>query len=157
MARSEWPTRYSPFANRDENKTSICRRLPSRKQDRRQPLAPRDRRFVGRTPGLEQLHELLAGAIVVPLAVAADDLDQVVERLGALAFGIEREREVEPRLVIERIGGNLLLQLGDRAEGGSLLGQLDRGADRRHRRVVALGLRHHRERLLGLVDRAGLE
>src|SRR6266850_3226669 len=63
-----------------------------REQDRRQPLAPVEGRLVGRPPGLEQLHELLARAILVPFAIAAHDLEQVVERLLALALGVERDR-----------------------------------------------------------------
>ncbi len=54
-----------------------------RKQNRRQPLAAVQRGFVGRTPGLEELHQLLAGAVLVPFAVALDDGEQMIGRLGA--------------------------------------------------------------------------
>src|SRR3982750_3740991 len=45
-------------------------RLPSRKQNRRQPLPSLDGGFVGGAPGFEELHELLARAVFVPLAIA---------------------------------------------------------------------------------------
>src|SRR5580704_18398714 len=68
---------------------SRCARAPQddgtsalRKQDRGQPLAPVDGGFVGRTPCIEELNELLAGAVVVPFAIALDDGDQVLERVG---------------------------------------------------------------------------
>src|SRR5438105_13147090 len=94
-----------------------ARVLPLREQDRRQPFAPVDRRFVGRSPGFEQLHELLARAIVVPLAIAPHDLEQMVERLLALSLRVERDREIEARLMVERSGGDLLFQLGTRPDG----------------------------------------
>ena len=74
----------------------------------------------------------------------------------ALALGVERGGEVEARLMVERIGGNLSLQLIDRSDRFGLLGDVERGARGGDRRFVALGLRHHGERLLGLLERAGL-
>src|SRR5713226_9289318 len=114
------------------------RSATSREQNRRQPLAPRDRRLVGRTPGLEELDRLLARAVVVPFAVALDDLEEVVDRRLALSLAVQRHREVEARLVIERVGGDLLLELGDRPDRFRLLEQVERRACRRHRGVVAL-------------------
>src|SRR5262252_2646087 len=111
-----------------------------REQDRREASSASDGRLVGRTPGVEQLDQLLAGAVVVPFAVAPDDLQQVIERLLALALGVQRDRQVEARLVVARIGGDLLLQLADRPERGGLLGELERRARGRHRRLAALGL-----------------
>ena len=52
-----------------------------RKQDRRQTLAPVHGRLVGRAPGLEELHELFARAVVIPFAVALDDIDQMLDRI----------------------------------------------------------------------------
>ena len=40
--------------------------------------------------GLEELHELLARAVVVPLAVPLDDLEQLRRRLAALAHRVQR-------------------------------------------------------------------
>src|SRR5271165_4199452 len=77
----------------------------SREQDRGQPLAAADGRLVGRTPSLEKLHELLARAVVVPFAVALDDLDEIVDRLCAASLAVQGDREIEARLMIERIGG----------------------------------------------------
>src|SRR4051794_30170792 len=88
-----------------------------REQDGREPFAAIDCRFIGRAPGLEELNELLAPAVVVPFTVALDDLDEVIDRLLAAAMTGEREREIEPCLVIERIGGDFLLQIGNRADG----------------------------------------
>src|SRR5215510_1032925 len=75
-----------------------------REQHRRQPFAPVDGCLVGRTPGLEELDQLLARAVVVPLAVALDDLDEVVDRLLAAALAVQRDGEVEPGLMVARIG-----------------------------------------------------
>ena len=58
--------------------------------------------------------------------------------------------------MVERIGGDFLFKLADRADRLRLLGDFERGAGRRDRGVVALGLRHQRERLLRLIERAGL-
>src|SRR6202045_5470632 len=79
---------------------SRCARAPQddgtsalRKEDRGQPLAPVDGGFVGRTPCIEKLDELLARAVVVPFAIALDDRDQVLERVAALALAVERQRQ----------------------------------------------------------------
>src|SRR5438046_795902 len=98
----------------------------SREQDRRQPLAPLDRRLVRATPGLEELYELLACAVVVPLAVALHNVEQMIGRIEAIALGVQRHRKVEPRLVVERVRRDLLLELGDGAERLRLLGKIDR-------------------------------
>ena len=65
-------------------------------------------------------------------------------------LAVHRHRQIEPRLMIERIGLDLLLQLVDRADRLGLLGELERGARGGDRRLVALGFRHQGERLLGL-------
>src|SRR5512133_2419320 len=44
-----------------------------REQNRRQPLASIDGRFVGAAPRFEELHQLLARTVIVPLAIALDD------------------------------------------------------------------------------------
>jgi len=51
--------------------------------------------------------------------------------LGALAAGVERRRKVESRLMIERVCGDFLFELGHRAEmlaDSPLLGAADRAA-----------------------------
>ena len=125
-----------------------------RKQDCRQPLSSIHGRFVGAAPGLEKLHELLARAVLVPLAIALDDLEQMVGRLGPVALRIQRGRQIESGLMIERVCGDFLFELGDRPDRLRLLGQFDRDLHGLDRRVVALGFRHHGDGLLGLLDRA---
>src|SRR5712691_6179853 len=83
---------YSAFIGiaalrRQRSTRSRCRtRATLREQDRRQLLAPGDGRLVGRAPGLEEHHELLARAVVVPFAVALDDVEEMVDRLLAAAL-----------------------------------------------------------------------
>src|SRR5712691_10720367 len=48
-------------------------RVASRKQNRGQALSAGDRCLVVGAPGVEQLHKLLAGAVIVPFAIAFDD------------------------------------------------------------------------------------
>src|SRR5438477_9317129 len=75
----------------------------SGKQDRGQPLASVDGSFVGRAPRLEELHQLLARAVVIPFAVASNDLHQIVDRFLPATLAAERYREIKARLVIQRI------------------------------------------------------
>src|SRR5258707_6074650 len=76
-----------------------------REQERRQATARRQGQRLGRPHRLEELDELLARRLLVPLAVALDDVEQLVDRLLALADGGEGGGEGEPRLVIPWIGG----------------------------------------------------
>ncbi len=59
--------------------------------------------------------------------------------------------------MIERVCGDFLLQLVDRAEGLGLLGEFQRGARCGDCAVVGFRFRHQRQRLLGLLDIAGGE
>ena len=120
----------------------------------RQPLSSIHGRFIGAAPRLEELHQLLARAVLVPFAVALDDFEQLVGRFGAIALRVQRGRQIESRLMIERVCGDFLFQFGDRADGLRLFGEIDRGLHGLDRRVVALGFRHHGDGLLGLLDRA---
>src|SRR5206468_2196207 len=106
-------------------------------------------------PGLEELHELLARAILVPLAVAFDDLEQLIGGFLSLARGVECRGEIETRLMIQRISGDLLFELADRSERLRLFGKIDRRLHCRDRGIAALGFRDLGERLAGLLDRAG--
>ena len=85
------------------------------------------------------------------------DADQLLERVHPAALAVERQRQIESRLVVERIGGDFLLELGDRPERFRLLGKIERGLGRDDGRVIALGLGHHGERLPRLLERAGLD
>ena len=91
--------------------------------------------------------------VVVPFAVALDDLDQVIDRLLAAALAGERDREIEPGLMIERIGRDLRSRSSSGPDRLRLLGELERGTRGRHRGIVALGLRHHRERRFSFFER----
>src|SRR5262249_25079085 len=73
----------------------------SRKQNRRQPLTAIDGGLVGRAPGLEELDQLLARPIVIPFAIALDDLEQVIDGLLAASLGIQRDCEIEAGSVVE--------------------------------------------------------
>src|SRR5262245_21344173 len=99
----------------------------SGKQDRRQALAPLDGCFIRAAPGLEELHELPAGSVVVPFAVALDDRKELLGGRRPVALGVECGRKVEARLMIERVCGDFLFQLGDRSQRFRLLGEIDRG------------------------------
>ena len=70
----------------------------------------------------------------------------------AVPRALRREREIEARLVIERVGFDAPLQLAEVAERGRLLGKLDRGAGAGDRRVVRLGRRRHGEEALRAVE-----
>src|SRR5438552_17286928 len=107
-------------------------------QDRRQPLSPLDRGLVGWPPRLKELHKLLAGAVVSPSAVALDDFEQPVGRLGAVASGVERNGEVESGLMIQRIRSDLLFEFVDRTERLGLLGEVDGRLHSLDRGVLAL-------------------
>ena len=100
----------------------------SSEQDRREAAPALDGRLVGGSPGVEQLDQLLARAVVVPFAVAAHDLEQMVERFGPPPLAVAGERQVEARLVVERIGRDFLLQFADRPDRFRLLGEFERGA-----------------------------
>src|SRR5260370_1070361 len=99
-----------------------------RKQNRRQPLSAIDGGLVGRAPGLEQLHQLFARPVVVPFAIALDDLEQVIDCLLTAPLCIQREREIETGLVVERVRRDFLLEVGDRSDRLRLLAQLQRRA-----------------------------
>src|ERR1700758_4370225 len=102
---------------------SADRRKPLSEQDRGEPLAAFDRRFISRTPCVEKLHKLLACTVIVPFAVAFDDRQQMFERVEPAALAVERQRKIEARLMIERIGRELLFKFIDRPHGFGLLGE----------------------------------
>src|SRR3954470_3919783 len=68
---------------------AAARAAALRKQDRRQPLAAFHGGLVGDAPGFEELHELLARAVLVPLAVPLHDLEQLVGGVLPLARGVQ--------------------------------------------------------------------
>src|SRR5262249_57458732 len=119
---------------RPETRSPACGRSSraSGKQDRRQPLAPVDGGLVGGAPGLEQLKELLTRAVVVPFAITLDDIEQIVDRLLAPTLGVQAKREIEPRLMVEGIGRDLLFEVADRPTRFRLLAALQRPAPSAH-------------------------
>ena len=68
------------------------------------------------------MHQLFARAVIVPFAVAPDDLDQLLHGFLAFARGIERDREIDARLVIGRVRRDLLFEFIDRTGRLRLLG-----------------------------------
>ena len=92
----------------------------SRKKQRGELFPGADRGGIHWPPGVEKLQQLLARAIVVPSPVAFDDGKQLGGRLLAPVLGIEEDREIEPRLMILRIGRDSLLKLRGIPDGGGL-------------------------------------
>src|SRR4029079_5603951 len=86
-----------------------------------------------------------------------DNGDEMIERIAAPSLGVERDREIEARLVVERIGGDFLLQVGERADRLCLLGEIEGRARGYDRGVVRLRAPHWGELLPRLVERAGLD
>src|SRR5262245_21953142 len=78
----------------------------SRKQNRGKPPARSDRERIGRPHRLEELEELLARGVLVPGAVAPDDLQELVDGRLALARREERGGELVARLKILGIALN---------------------------------------------------
>src|SRR5919199_148273 len=89
--------RETPFMPMWRSRRGYATRL--REQDGRQLASPGDRHVVRRAPCLEELQELLSRAVLVPIAVPAHDLDELIERLLALAARVERDGEIEARLM----------------------------------------------------------
>src|SRR5262249_56040028 len=98
---------------------------------RGEPLAAVDGGLVGGAPGLEQLNQLPARTVVVPFAIALDDLEQIIDRLLAPPLAVQAEREIEPRLMVERIGSDLLFEIGDGPDRFRLRGHFEPRAARR--------------------------
>src|SRR5262245_25830064 len=87
----------------------------SREQDRGEALATGNGELVLGTPGLEELDQLLAGRLIVPAALLADDAQEVVKGLLAAAGGIQRQSEVVAGLVVGRVLLDGLRQAGNLA------------------------------------------
>ena len=75
----------------------------------------------------------------------------------AFARGVERDREIEARLMIGGIGRDFRLEIGHRADRFRLFGDIDGGLRRGDGRVAPLGLGNERQCFLGLIDRAGAD
>src|SRR6267378_4209137 len=129
----------------------------SGKQDGRQPLAAVDGQRIGKAQRLEELQELRAGGLFVPLAVGLDHGKQLVDRFLALVAGPIGEGEVEARLEVLGISRRLGLELAERARRLGLLGKIDRRLDGDDVGVGLVLRRHARQDGFGLVNLAGLQ
>src|SRR5438876_3548967 len=125
----------------------------SRKQDRGEPLAGGDGEGIRRPHRLEEFEQLLARGLLVPGAVAADDLEELVDASLALARGEERGGELVARLEILGVALDPGLELAQRALGlAAGLGELQaraRGGDLGMARAF---LGRAVERLLGALE-----
>src|SRR5678816_1986716 len=106
----------------------IFRPRGSGEEQRREALPAGDRRRVLDAPRLEELHELLARRLLVPAAIAPDDLQQLVGRAGTVALTVQHHGEIEAGLVVVRVGLETASEVGRRAELLRLRGKLERGA-----------------------------
>src|SRR5262249_9424660 len=116
-ARRPAGTPESLPADRSREDNGAARASPHailRKQQRRQFPPPSNRARVGRTHRLEQRQELLARSVLVPFALAAYDLEQLVHGLFARALGVERLGQRKARLEVARVRSYL------RAQGGEI-------------------------------------
>ena len=109
-----------------------------------------------RSPGIENLDELLSGRIIVPGAVLPHDLKQMIHGFTPLAFRVKRDGELEPGIPIPRIGGDSLFQTFDIRFRPRLLREVQR------RLCAAIALRsllrgwNQSERLLRSIQIPGL-
>src|SRR6185312_8758314 len=96
---------------------SIRDRKPigSCKKDRGEPPPRRHGERIGRAHRLEEFDELLARCLLVPFAVALDEIEEPVDRLLALARREERRCQLQPRVIVSGIALEALTQLAERA------------------------------------------
>src|SRR5215217_7137981 len=95
----------------------------SGEQDRGQSPPRRKSRWVRRTPGFKELHELLARGVLVPGPVAAHDFEKLIGRFRSIAASVQRQRKIESSLMIERVGLDPALEIRGVSERSRLLGQ----------------------------------
>src|ERR1700731_2982978 len=111
--------------------------------------------LVSGAPGLEELNKLLTGTVIVPFAVAAHDLDQMVERLLPTVIAVQRYCKIKARLMIERVCDDFLFQLGDRPKMDRPFGDFKRRAGGGHRGFASLGFLPLCQGLFSMLDAAG--
>src|SRR4029079_12371068 len=80
-------------------------RCGSRKEDSRQAAALRARTHILEALGFQELEEFLAGGAVVPVAVAADNLQEFVGRAVSIARRHLRRSEFEARCMVVGVRG----------------------------------------------------
>ena len=83
---------------------------------------------VVKTPGFEEFQQLQAGGVLVPVALAADDVEQRIGGGFAFAGGVERGGEFVAGFVVRRVFGQAGFQAGAGTLGfAALRGQSERG------------------------------
>ena len=100
---------------------------------------------------------MLARTVVVPFAVAPDQVQQLLDRAVAVAFGVERQRKIEAGLVIVGIGRELLVQRRRVARLRRLFAQLEFGFDRADRFVGRAVGAHETQRRTRAFEIAALQ
>ena len=106
------------------------------------------------------MQQLLARRFIVPFAIALDNLEQAIGGGVTLAPGVQRQRQIEARLIVGGIIGHRLFQRRDIAKLGRLFGDVDRGEHRGDRRVRVLAGgrgRSERQHALGLFEIARVD
>ncbi len=89
--------------------------------------ASRQRDLILRAIGVEEFDKLLARRLVVPVAVVFDADEELVDRAFPVAARIEREGEIEARLMILGVRLDLRLKLRHVAKVVRLFGERERG------------------------------
>ena len=113
--------------------------LPTSGEEQRgEALAAGDRRRILRSPGVEELHKLLARRLLVPGTVAADDLQELIGRAGPVSLPVQDDGKVEAGLMVVRTGLDAPAEIGGRAEFLRLGGKVERGAGADDCRVLVL-------------------
>src|SRR6266851_2115028 len=119
---------------------------PSREHQGRQPAPGAQGQRVGRAHDLEEFDELAPRCLLIPVAVALEQGQQLVDRRLALAGAKQRGRQLDPRFVIVRVLLEPGAQLAERAHRLlRLLGEFERRARRRYLGVLLELLRHAAE------------
>src|SRR3954466_4023122 len=148
--RPSWPVASWPSASRPPD---LQGQPGSREHQRRQPPPRAQGQRIGRPHRLEEFDELLARRLLVPLAVAPEQGQQLVDCLLPLAGAEQSGRQLEARLVVVRV----LLDAGAQLGGGAhrllpLLGEVERRTRRGNLRVARDVLRRTVEHLPGLIE-----
>src|SRR5260221_11501360 len=90
---------------------ALMRSVPLGKQDGGKAFSCGDRQRVHRPHRLEELDELLARRLLVPLAIELDEGQQRVDRALAVAAGEQGGRKGQPGIVIIRVEGQAGFEL----------------------------------------------
>ena len=89
-------------------------------------------------PGLEELHKLLAGGFIVPVAVAAEKLDQFFDRALLVAVAGLGDGKLEARFMVGGVGGKAGLKRGGVDGIGCAVGEVEGGVNARYIGIVSI-------------------